>query len=61
MSDSNAMFSGYDAVEMGLRKGDIDDDLMEREDGDGGGDCSDQESIWEFVMIVFSEVQYLRH
>lgn len=51
-----ALVSRNDAVEMGLWKRDDDDSLMERQDGDGGGDCSDQESIWGFVMTVFSEV-----
>jgi len=60
-----ALVSRYDAVEMGLRKRYDDDSSMERQDGDssmerqdgdGGGDCSDQESIWGFVMFVFSEV-----
>jgi len=41
-----ALVSRYDTVEMGLSKGDIDDGLMERQDRDGGDDCSDQEFIW---------------
>jgi hypothetical protein len=51
-----ALVSRYDAVEMGLRKGDIDDGLMEREDGDKGSIVPTKSPLGESRINVFFEV-----